>query len=149
MISTLPSVLTPSIKMYSRLGYSWSNTERMVCSINGAWLREGVTTVIRGHAEPSGMVSGAGGVSAVQGQPVWAESPGGNWVRCGDRIAVFYEIQPTIVVPSPLGRSGQLVTSPVVLRMPRWKPKRRTSWTRSAAEDPHLPRQVSLTSNMI
>src|SRR5689334_13716758 len=49
MISTLPSVLPPSTITYSRLEYPWSRTEPIVCSRNCAWLKLGVTTVMRGR----------------------------------------------------------------------------------------------------
>src|SRR5215510_4224419 len=49
MMSRLPSVEPPSMMMYSRLGYCWASTERMVASRYRAELKTGVTSEIFGH----------------------------------------------------------------------------------------------------
>ena len=69
MISTEPSVLPPSRTKYSRFGYPWSRIERSVASRNRAWLKDGVTTLMRGQAchQPSSVKAG---LPSVHGQPV-------------------------------------------------------------------------------
>ena len=47
----------------------------MVSSRNSAWFKEGVTTLTRGHGDPSDREGGSGGVATVQGHPV---RPGGG-----------------------------------------------------------------------
>src|SRR4051812_37081888 len=48
MMSTDSSVEPPSQMMYSRLGYPWSRTDRIVCSRYRPWLKLGVTMEMRG-----------------------------------------------------------------------------------------------------
>ena len=65
-----------------------SNTDRMVSSMNCPWLNEGVTMLIRGHGEPSGIVSGSCGLSSVHGQPVLPGGGGGISVTLGQLMAI-------------------------------------------------------------
>src|SRR5260370_33225669 len=78
MIFTLPSVLPPSMTIYSRLGYFCRSTERMVCSMNLSWLNEGVMTLMRGQGSLPGAGVGDTPVSSVQGQPDLSLGAGGR-----------------------------------------------------------------------
>src|SRR5690349_3054558 len=87
MISTLLSVLPPSMTTYSRFGYPCSKTERIVASRKSAWLYDGVTTVSLGQGRPVGAASGSRALSAVHGQPVLCGGGGGRSARLGQRTA--------------------------------------------------------------
>lgn len=87
MISTELSVLPPSITRYSRLGYPCKRMDRIVSSKNLAWLKDGVTMLIRGHACPSGMECNDGVLSSVHGQPCRPGGGSGRSFSLGQRIA--------------------------------------------------------------
>ena len=54
----------------------------MVSSKYCAWLKEGVTMLILGQGEPSGIVGGSGSDSSVHGQPVLPGGGGGKIIDC-------------------------------------------------------------------
>src|SRR5258708_23254334 len=76
MTSTEPSVEPPSTMMYSRFGYPWSITERIVASINSRWLYDAVTMVKDGQAPVSS--EARLGLASVHGQPVRSLGPDGS-----------------------------------------------------------------------
>ena len=60
------------------IGISLQQTERSVASRNRAWLNDGVTTLMRGQAPPSGIVARSDALASVHGQPVLPGGGGGS-----------------------------------------------------------------------
>ena len=58
----------------------------MVSSRNWPWLYDGVTTVMRGQDEPSGIVPATAGLPSVHGQPVLLAAGSSILVRSGNDV---------------------------------------------------------------
>jgi len=67
-ISIVPSVLPPSMMINSKSSYPCNRTDLMASSINWAWLRDGITILMRGN-DNLALVSPWFGDSSVHGQP--------------------------------------------------------------------------------
>src|SRR6266568_4062303 len=71
---------------------------RIVSSINCAWLKEGVTMLMRGHGWLPGIRSGRRALSSVHGQPLLSGGGGGSSFKEGQCMGSVFD---SVAEPTP------------------------------------------------